>query len=89
MCITLLPKLSKALGQKRHSPGVNGCIVALGESINSSTDVSAGLVPGLDDRLIVKLDNDAVVVVVVAVVVTTTISIIQKRGHGLCLVFEY
>lgn len=74
MCITLSPKLSEGLGQNRHWPGVNGCMVASGESIGSSKGVGAGLVPGLDDRLIGKFDNDAVAVEVVAVVVTTTIS---------------
>lgn len=75
MCMTLSPKLGEGLGQNRHWPGVNGCMVTSGESIDSSKDVGAGLVLGLDDRLIGKLDCDAVAVEVVAVVVTTTISI--------------
>lgn len=41
-----------------------------GESIDSWKDVGLGLVPGLDDRFIGKVDSRSVMVEVVAVVVS-------------------
>jgi hypothetical protein len=70
MCITLSVKLGEGLGQNRHCPGVNGCMAASGESIDSMEDVGVELVSRLDDRLIGKVDSGAIVVEVVAVVVT-------------------
>lgn len=71
MCITLSVKLGEEVGQNRHCPGVNGCMIASGASIDPSKDVGVQLVSGLDDRLIGEVDNGAVVVEVVAVVVTS------------------
>lgn len=71
MCITLSVKHDEELGQNRHCPGVNGCMAASGESIDSLKDVGVELISGLDDRPIGKLDSGVVVVEVVAVVVTS------------------
>lgn len=65
MCITLSAKVGEELGQNRHCPGVNGCMVASGESIDSLKDVGIELVSGPDDRLIGKVDSGVLVVVVV------------------------
>lgn len=76
MCSTLSAKLVEVLGQKRHCPGVNGCIVASGESTDSWRGVAVELVSGMDDRLIGRVVVCAVAVAVVVVVV----AIIDRLG---------
>ena len=66
MCITLSVKLGENLGQNRHCPGVNDCMVALRESIDSMVAVGVESDPNVDDRLIGN--SVAVAVEVVAVV---------------------
>lgn len=72
-------KLGDEFGQKRHCPGVNGCMVVSGELIVLLEDVGAELASGLNDRLIVKVDRGAVVVAVVVVVVTSIDGLKRSR----------
>jgi hypothetical protein len=65
MCITLSVKLGEELGQNRHFPGVNGCMVVSGEFIESPKGVSVEPVSRLEDRLI----GEAVMVGEVTVVI--------------------
>lgn len=75
MCVTLSAKFGEVLGQNKHCPGTNFRMVASGEPIDSLGDVGAGLVSGLNDRLIREVDGVAIVVEVVAVVVVSTIKV--------------
>ena len=68
MCITLSVKLGENVGHNRHCPGVNGCMVALRESVDSMMDVGVESVPRVDERLISAVGSVAVAVEVVAVV---------------------
>lgn len=71
MCVILSVKSDESLGQKRHCSGMNCGIVESGELVDSCVDVDVELFCGLDDRLIGRVDNCAVVVVVVAVFVSS------------------
>ena len=62
-------KFGEELGQSRHCPGVNGCMAASGESVDSLKDVGVELVSGLDGRFMDRVDSGAVVVEVVTVAV--------------------
>ena len=69
-------KVGEGLGQNRHCPGVNGCMVALRESTDSLKDAGVEVVSGLEDKLIAKVGS-GVVVVVVVVVVAPSISVMS------------